>query len=102
MRTKIYKIISIELNILKTKPPTLEILANGKTNTSGWSNPELVARQYKKEPDDGIYDYDFVAKKPEDISADVITPIDIKEITRRIPQIGVRIHAESNSLEKRL
>ncbi|MCU0534401.1 MAG: hypothetical protein MUD14_10965 [Hydrococcus sp. Prado102] len=95
----ILAIAEVNLSVLKSFPSQLQIVASGIAPTSGWSNPQLVPYTYIQAPPDGIYDFDFVANPPQDIVAEVITPIKAQYIWPIFPQelIGVRIHTYTNS-----
>ena len=41
--SKIQKVISVSLQILKTNPPTLSILAVGTVSSLGWKNGRLIS-----------------------------------------------------------
>ena len=81
---------------------TITVETTGMVNTGGWSDAELAAWSYIKPPEDGILDFDLMARMPpdsamvtmafEDLSASVSGPMP--------PWVrGVRIHASSNSVE---
>jgi hypothetical protein len=95
----ILEIAEVNLFVLKSFPSQLQIVASGIAPTSGWSNPQLVPYTYVQAPPDGIYDFDFVATPPQDIVAEVITPIRAQYIWPIFPQelSGVRIHTSTNS-----
>lgn len=95
----ILEIAEVNLFVLKSFPSQLQIVASGIAPTSGWSNPQLVPYTYVQAPPDGIYDFDFMATPPQDIVAEVITPIRAQYIWPIFPQelSGVRIHTSTNS-----
>lgn len=109
MSSRIYSITSVNLTLIKTKPPSLQITAAGQAASSGWSNPKLEPFVYVMPPPDGIQDYDFVATPPEpgDIVLPVLTPIQAETIIPEInidnywgdgkPLVGVRCHAVANN-----
>lgn len=106
---KIFKITAIHLNVLESSPPQLNINGVGSTRTGGWSIPQLVPipqldpYKYIAPPDDGIYEFDFKAQPPEDITTQVITPIKTS-YTILLPDNlkGVKIYAEENSMVAKL
>lgn len=95
----ILEVTDVSLLVLKSFPPQLQIAASGTVSTSGWSNPALVPFNYIQAPPDGIYDFEFVATPPQDVAAQVITPIAANYIWKTFPQEleGVRIHSSTNS-----
>jgi hypothetical protein len=101
---KILEITAVQLAILKSDPPQLNINAKGNTSSSGWTNPELKPFVYVAPPQDGIYDFDFVATPPAEGSATVITPIEVTHTLSPLPGElkGVRIHATQNKMEAML
>jgi len=89
---------TVDARRVATNKVTIVINATGTTTTNFWKNPLLKPVKYVQAPTDGIWDFEFVADKPE-ASNDMITPIkatydwgtpppDVKE---------VRIIAKSNN-----
>jgi hypothetical protein len=103
-KEKIVEVDRVSVSYIKRNPPQLQIGADGKTGSSGWSEPELVQRVYIVPPADGIYDYDFVAKPPPEASTQILTQISATAIRRDIPNgmKGVRVHAKTNKKEAKL
>lgn len=97
----IYSVDSVTITYIKKNPPEYRIDVQGKTSTSGWSNPELSAVVYVQAPPDGIYDYDFVAEPPSGMSAQVLTLISVQKVLEKMPKgfRGVRVRAKSNEKE---
>jgi hypothetical protein len=95
----ITEVIDIQLAVLESDPLQLNITAKGNVSSSGWTNPELVPFVYVVPPQDGIYDFDFLAIPPEEVSAPVITPIEVTHRLNPLPSNlkGVRIHATQNN-----
>lgn len=96
---RIYEVTDIKLNILKTNPPQLRIMAKGKVTSSGWSNPQLIQFNYIQPPPDGIYDFDFVATRPTGIVLTVISDVRTSYVVAPLPKDlkGVRIHSKRNN-----
>jgi hypothetical protein len=104
MITKIYSVDSVELAILKTNPLTLRIVASGSVNSTGWNNPQLLPYIYIAPPQDGIYDFDMVADKPDGFVHWTITPISAVTQWQPFPDSlrGVRVHSSSGNVVKML
>lgn len=98
---KVYEVKSVKLNVEKN---TLSIHADGVVRTSGYTNPRLEPFVYIQPPADGIWDFDFVADKPGGPVKQVLTPISADYTWESFPSDikGVRIHAETNSIEERV
>ena len=99
------KVVKADLTLLKSNPPLLVINASGFVTTSGWTNGRLEPWYYIDFPTDGIQDFDFVADSPPGITLQVISPITATPAEWSDPPEklkGVRIHAQSNKLEKLL
>ena len=103
MERKILEVSEVEL-IAEYKQRILSIVAHGTVTTSGWRNPRLIPYVYITPPADGIYDFDFVADAPDGQALQVLLPISAKEEWQDFPSDlkGVRIHASTNSVEKKL
>jgi hypothetical protein len=95
----VLEVTEVDLAILESNPPQLQIAAKGNVSTPGWSNPKLVPYVYIQAPPDGIYDFDFVAIPPSNIVPQVITPISVTLVQLAEGARGVRIHASTNSKE---
>ena len=104
MATKnVYEVTSVKLTIQKSKPPIVQVTAEGTVRTGGWTNPRLEAVIYVAPPADGIQDLNFVADEPYGASTDAITPITSKELDLgRVAEWmkGVRVIAETNQKEE--
>jgi len=100
MSTKVLRVESIEIKILKSNPPQLLINCDGMASTPGWENPELVLLE--KAPINGIYEFDFCATPPSGMIPQVIVPISASYHFGTIPDDfkGVKINASSNSMEQ--
>ena len=95
---KIMEVTGIELELLKSNPPQLNIVAKGNTSSAGWSKAKISPFVYITPPPDGIYDFDFLAVPPSGPSATVITPVKAAYNLNPLPDNlkGVRIHAKQN------
>ena len=101
MSTKILKVDSVELRLLKSNPPQLLITTNGTVSTTGWEKPELLMLEIA--PVDGIYQFDFCATPPTAIVSQITMPISASYVFKEIPEDfkGVKINASSNSIEQK-
>lgn len=102
MSTKILKVDTVELKLLKSNPPQLLISVAGTVSTTEWENPELL--MLKIAPTDGIYQFDFCATPPSEMASEVLMPISASYIFKDITEDfkGVQIHSSSNSIEQKL
>ena len=104
MATKnVYQVTSVKLTIQKSKPPVVQVTAEGTVRTGGWTNPQLQAVVYITPPVDGIQDLNFVADEPYGGSTDAITKITSEELDLgRVADWmkGVRVIAETNQKEE--
>jgi hypothetical protein len=96
---KILEVNEVKLTALESFPPQLQISASGIVQTAGWSNSQLKPHIHIQAPPDGIYGFDFVADPPEEVAAQVISPIEVTDVWENLPEgvKGVRIHASQNS-----
>ena len=105
METKIMEVTKVSLEILKKNPPILQINSSGKVNTGGWTNGQLSAFVYVTPPQDGIYEFDFVADPPSGVSPSVIsdiyaTPFEWQDFPNELK--GVKVYSSSNSITEDL
>jgi hypothetical protein len=98
---QVMEVQKVELTVYKTYPATLGISADGVVPTPGFTNPQLVPWVYIMPPQDGIWDFDFVADEPKGPVQQVLSPISASYFWHSYPQDlkGVRIHARMNSVE---
>jgi hypothetical protein len=92
----VLEVTEVNLAILESFPLQLQITAFGTVPTTGWTNPQLIPYTYIQAPPDGIYDFDFVATPPKDISAQVISPIRVRAVVPAEGIKGIRVHASTN------
>ncbi|MHB8270483.1 hypothetical protein [Bradyrhizobium sp.] len=96
---KVYQVTSVDLKIQKSKPPIVQVTAEGTVRTGGWTNGRLDLVVYITPPADGIQDLIFVADEPTGGSTDAITKITSQELDLgRVADWmkGVRVSAETN------
>jgi hypothetical protein len=108
---RVLSVDSASVFILKSNPPYVGVIAEGKVPTTGWTRPGLGAWFYIMPPEDGIQDFDFHAEPPTGIILPVVTPIAADTVITRDPNdywgkgkplVGVRIHARENSVVAKL
>lgn len=99
---KVLEVQNVETTIYKTFPPTLGVFAEGVVPTLGYTNGQLIPYVYVHFPQDGIWDFVFVADAPNGPAPEVISPITAAYFWHDYPKDlkGVRIHAAINSMEK--
>ncbi len=102
---KILEIIEIKLAILESFPPKLKISVKGKVGSTGWENPRLIPYRYITEPQNGVWEFDFVAQDPSSetgvITVPTLTDIETIYIWENYPEDivrGVRVYASTNSI----
>lgn len=98
---RIMEVISVDLKIWKSNPSILDINCKGTVPTSGWSNGQLSPYIYIQPPQDGIYDFDFIAEPPKGPALQVISRINANYQWQSFPSDlkGVRVHARNNAVE---
>lgn len=84
-------------------PPGRNVLvigAAGYVSDTGWENGRLIPYVYVTPPEDGIWDFDFVAERKDGMHLQVVTPIFAAVTYPRPPRWvkGVRIHASANTV----
>ncbi|WP_156385519.1 hypothetical protein [Ramlibacter sp. Leaf400] len=84
----------------KSMPPGLMVSAKARVPTPGWRNALLVPWTYVTEPDDGIWDFDFLASPPTSMDIQVISGLDVQGHFFPAPRWcrGVRVHGSQNSI----
>ncbi|WP_019500189.1 hypothetical protein [Pseudanabaena sp. PCC 6802] len=100
MQIKIWQVVDVGIKILRSgKSPkeALFIIASGVVTSGGWSNPILIPYYYFTAPEDGIYNFDFVADSPTGSTIQVITPVITTFIWENLPDgvKGVRVYGST-------
>lgn len=93
---KVLEVTEVDLEILETSPPRLQVIVKGIVPSAGWKNPQLIPYLYLIAPPDGIYEFDFVAMPPLDVTEQVMTQI---QLVTELPVQGVnglRVYASLN------
>lgn len=96
--TRVFSVTSVELNILKSNPIQILVVAHGMAATSSWKNIDLVP--IPGSDVDGILDLEFVGTPPSGISMPVLTSVTGDfVITENADSLnGVLVHARSNQM----
>lgn len=102
MSKLIFVVNTVELDIMKSDPPQLTIIAKGQVNTGGWTDPVLVLKEMI--PPDGMYEFDFCATPPDPTSyvPQVMVDVEAKYVMQAITEDlkGVKVVAETNSVSE--
>ena len=88
-------------SIKQTNPPQLQVVANGRTKSGGWSFPQLIPYVNQKPPALGVLEFDFVARPPGEnrLVIKALTPISANNLLHDYyPAIkSIKINASTNS-----
>jgi hypothetical protein len=85
----------------------LQIDATGLAASTGWTEPRLNPRVYVRPPDDGIWEFDFVATPPDGPSLPSLSEVTARHVwtvpygSSPAPR-GFRVYAAQGSVEKLL
>ncbi|MDG1332297.1 MAG: hypothetical protein P8P74_08195 [Crocinitomicaceae bacterium] len=98
MKERIYKVEKVQIKYAKTNPQKLVVVAQGLTNTAGWTDIEL--RPIPNDSDTQICDFEFVGTPPTGMVPQVLTEVSAMYIFDEIPPTldGVRVYAATNSI----
>lgn len=99
MSNRVIAVKSVDLLLLESDPPQLQIIAEGTVPNPGYHNPRLVP--VASAPSDGIYEYEFVADASDGMVIQVITNVTATTTITDIPDDfkGVRVLASTNEKE---
>ena len=95
--TPLTSVEDVSVTIDKSDPPTVAISVKASAPTPGYTELQLTPRM--GDPEDLIFAFDAKGRAPQDMSAQVITPvtIDLKFSGAPIDKVGVvEIYAQSN------
>lgn len=104
MKSRVFEVTMVTLDIQKTHPLTLVVKAKGLVSSAGWKNGQLAKYIYKQAPVDGIYEFDFIANSPDDEmmlarDPEVISDIEAEEfVWKDFPSDlkGVKVYSSNN------
>ena len=99
--SKVPSVTSVALEGLEGFPPKVSVSVVGKAATSGWNaTGDLSPYSYFVPPQDGVYEFNFVADSPSPgaVIAQIETRIRASYIVDPIPPgfKGVKVYGESN------
>jgi hypothetical protein len=99
MKSKIKYISRIRVIRDESEPGLLAIRVAGIADLSSILQPILIPKDYKTEPDDGIFELDFKLEEGEMGIADVDMEVEVVIRLKNIPDWvkGIRINADENS-----
>lgn len=104
MKKLLYSVEQIDLDILKSNPPKLEINVIGYARTSGWNNADLILRSSRTDISEGKYIFDFVADPPAPgtITGDLLEKKSASYLLDPMPSKLklILVRAETNELTK--
>lgn len=85
--------------IYTRRPGTVLICARGQVRSGGWTRAMLTPRTYVAAPANGIWEFDFTARPPSGMAAQVISPVAARRLWAAPRNFrGVRIVARDNSI----
>ena len=102
-KMRVLSVHDVQIQIDKSDPPQLSVLAAGAVGTPGWSGPELKPLE-KKLSADGILDLDFVAEPPTGPVIQRVTPISAHVVwTGDVDRlVGVKVYSRTNEITRLL
>jgi hypothetical protein len=74
----------VKYELQTSDPPNLVVTAEGTVPTGGWTEVQLIRRVYDKEPADGIWEYDLLAKPPDGPAPQVISKVKASDIWEKV------------------
>jgi hypothetical protein len=77
-------ITDVKYELQTSEPPNLVVTAEGKVPTGGWTEVQLIRRNYEKEPADGIWEYDLLAKPPSGPATQVISMVKASDTCEKV------------------
>lgn len=81
---RVAEITEVTFVLQTTEPPNLIVTAHGNVPTGGWTDVQLLRREYLKPPADGIWEYDLLARPPEGFATQAITEVKASDIWEKV------------------
>ena len=94
---------AIRCAINESQPPQLVVTVEGQVPTGGWTSPRLTPRTYATPPANGVWEYDFMAVKPEGMAAMMISPIHASHTWPDFPEAtlrGIRVYGVDSGVKE--
>jgi len=101
-RKSVSSIETVQISIVKTNPPRLQVDIDASYSTGGWNGPALSYMQYVTPPADGIYEATLEANAPKGMVTQAIVPFKHSETWEDLPGEylkGILIKSKSNSVK---
>lgn len=96
----VYSVEDVSFHLNKKNPLDLVVHAIGKVNSNYWCCGELAPKEYSHPPQDGIQDFDFIAKPPKGPVLWVLSKIEGNGSIKSANWMkGIRIHSANNKIE---
>jgi len=102
MYAKVYSVESACFN-LDRETRQLVVHAVGRTVSTGWTEARLYPWSYVRPPQDGVLDFDLIARAPKTTSLECVSPICGDTTVPAVDWIaGLRLHSTTGTLEIRI
>lgn len=72
---RVPEVLDVQVSFTRTRPAGMVVRVKGEVPTGGWTDAQLLRRIYLKTPEDGMWEYDLIARPPSGIATQVITPV---------------------------
>jgi hypothetical protein len=104
MTARVYSIDGLNVSIVKTYPPGLQVHVEGQVSSSEWAKLSLHYFIYITPPADGIYEADMVGEPPADLSVPTLSPFSHDEMRTPLPEDlkGLKVYSATNSVTAKL
>lgn len=92
---RVPEIVEVTFELQTTEPPNLVVTAVGQVPSGGWTEVQLLRREYVRPPADGIWEYDLLAKPPEGFAAQVISKVKASHVWEQVDAAklkGIRVY----------
>jgi hypothetical protein len=99
---RVAEITDVTFEVQTTEPPNLIVTAAGNVPTGGWTEVQLLRREYLKPPADGIWEYDLLAKPPDGFATQVITSVKASDTWERVELDrlkGIRVYGLGDGIK---
>lgn len=92
---RVPEIVDVTFELQTTEPPNLIVTAVGQVPTGGWTEVQLLRREYVRPPADGIWEYDLLGKPPEGFATQVISKVKATHVWEEVDATklkGIRVY----------
>lgn len=100
---RLSSIVAIKHVFLPATPVSLSLEVTALVNSAGWTNVQLLRREYLPEPADGVWEFDMLAMSPADPADPIVMAVTAKCLWEHIDPSkvnGLRVYGSGTGVKE--